>query len=167
MPPSQLVTSLIAPRVSGGDRCQDLAIFREDQALATVLGHALPAATTLRDFLEAFHGEDGPLWAAGPQAAIPLEAAPLAGLGQANRTLVAGLQRGARVRTATLDVDATLVENHKDAATVAYDGTSGYQRESRAAYTANAPLPLRRPPAHPTGSCSPENRPTGSGLAGN
>ncbi len=49
------------------------------------------------------------------------------GLGTANRTLVAGLQRGARARTATLDVDATLVESHKDAATVAYDGTRGYQ----------------------------------------
>jgi len=40
--------------------------------------------------------------------------------------LVAGLQRGARERTATLDVDATLVESHKDAATVAYDGPRGY-----------------------------------------
>ena len=69
----------------------------------------------------------GPLWAAGPQATIPLESAPLAGLGTANRTLVAGLQRGARETTATLDVDATLVESHKDAATVAYDGTRGYQ----------------------------------------
>ena len=29
--------------------------------------------------------------------------------------------------TPTLDVDATLVESHKDAATVAYDGTRGYQ----------------------------------------
>jgi post-segregation antitoxin (ccd killing protein) len=95
--------------------------------LATLLGHPLPAATTVRDFLEAFHMEDGPLWAAGPAATIPLESAPLVGLGTANRTLVAGLQRGARARTATLDVDATLVESHKDAATVAYDGTRGYQ----------------------------------------
>ena len=102
-------------------------LVREDQALATLLGHPLPAATTVRDFLEAFHMEDGPLWAAGPAATIPLESAPLVGLGTANRTLVAGLQRGARARTATLDVDATLVESHKDAATVAYDGTRGYQ----------------------------------------
>lgn len=125
--PSQLVESLVALWVSGGDRCQDLTALREDQALATLLGHPLPAAPTVRDFLEAFHVEHGPLWAAGPDATIPDEAAPLAGLGRANRTLVAGLQRGARVRTATLDVDATLVESHKDAATVAYDGTRGYQ----------------------------------------
>jgi len=127
LPPSQLVESLIALWVSGGDRCQDLTRLREDAALATLLGHPLPAATTVRDFLEAFHVADGPLWAAGPAATIPAESAPLAGLAQANRTLVAGLQRGARARTATLDVDATLVESHKDAATVAYDGTRGYQ----------------------------------------
>lgn len=125
--PSQLVESLVALWVSGGDRCQDLTALREDQALATLLGHPLPAAPTVRDFLEAFHGENGPLWAAGPAATVPLESAPLAGLDRANRTLVAGLQRGARERTATLDVDATLVESHKDAATVAYDGTRGYQ----------------------------------------
>lgn len=127
LPASELVESLIALWTSGGDRCQDLMTLREDQALATLLGHPLPAATTMRDFLEAFHVEDGPLWAAGPEATIPLESAPLAGLGAANRTLVAGLQRGARERTATLDVDATLVESHKDTATVAYDGTRGYQ----------------------------------------
>ena len=125
--PSQLVESLIALWASGGDRCQDLTMLREDQALAALLGHPLPAATTVRDFLEAFHVEHGPLWVAGPQATIPEESAPLGGLGRANRTLVAGLQRGARETTATLDVDATLVESHKDAATVAYDGTRGYQ----------------------------------------
>jgi post-segregation antitoxin (ccd killing protein) len=125
--PSQLVESLIALWVSGGDRCQDLTPLREDHALAQLLGYALPAATTVRDFLEAFHVEHGPLWAAGPHATIPLESAPLAGLGTANRALVANLQRGARETTATLDVDATLVESHKDAATVAYDGTRGYQ----------------------------------------
>lgn len=125
--PSQCVESLIALWASGGDRCQDLAMLREDQGLAALLGHPLPAATTVRDFLEAFHVEHGPLWSAGPAAAIPLESTPLAGLGHANRTLLAGLQRGARARTATLDVDATLVESHKDAATMAYDGTRGYQ----------------------------------------
>lgn len=125
--PSQMVESLIALWASGGDRCQDLATLRQDQGLAALLGHPLPAATTVRDFLEAFHVENGPLWQAGPQTAIPVESAPLTGLGQANRTLVAGLQRGARERTATLDADATLVESHKDAATVAYDGTRGYQ----------------------------------------
>ncbi len=127
LPPSQLVESLIALWTSGGDRCQDLTTLREDHALATLLGYFLPAATTVRDFLEAFHVEGGPLWSAGPQATIPQESAPLAGLALATRTLVAGVQRGAPTDTATLDVDATLVESHQDTATVAYDGTLGYQ----------------------------------------
>ena len=125
--PAQLVESLVALWVSGGDRCQDLTTLREDHALATLLGYPLPAATTVRDFLEAFHVEHGPLWTAGPQAAIPEESAALAGLGTANRTLVAGVQRGAPEATATLDVDATLLEADKQTATVAYDGTRGYQ----------------------------------------
>jgi hypothetical protein len=125
--PSQLVERLIALWTSGGERCQDLTMLREDHALAQLLGYPLPAATTVRDFLEAFPVEDGPLGAAGPEATIPEESAPLAGLGAANRTLVAGLQRGARERPATLDVDAPLVESPKDAATVAYAGTRGYQ----------------------------------------
>jgi hypothetical protein len=125
--PSQLVESLIALWVAGGDRCQDLTTLREDHALAALLGYALPAATTVRDFLEAFHAADLPLWHAGPQAAIPEESAPLAGLGRANQRLVAGLQQGSAAASATLDVDATLLEAHKDTATVAYDGTRGYQ----------------------------------------
>ncbi len=124
---SQLVESLIALWTSGGDRWQDLTTLRADQALATLLGHPRPAATTVREVLKGFPVEDGPRWAAGPNAAIPEESAPLAGLGAANRTLVAGLQRVAQEPRATLDVDATLVESHKDAATVAYDGTRGYQ----------------------------------------
>jgi hypothetical protein len=59
--PSQLVESLIALWTSDGDRCKDLTPLREDRALAQLLGYALPAATTVRDFLEAFHVENGPL----------------------------------------------------------------------------------------------------------
>ena len=125
--PSQLVESLIALWTSGGDRCQDLPTLREDRALATLLGYALPAATTVRDFLEAFHADALPWWAAGPTAHVPQESAPLAGLGAATRTLVAALQPGAPEATAPLDVDATLLEAHKQAATVAYEGTQGYQ----------------------------------------
>lgn len=92
--PSQLVESLGVLWASGGDHCQDLTTRREDQGLAALRGFPFPAATTVRDFLEAFPGEHGPRGHAGPQAAIPLESAPLAGLGIANRTLVAGGQRG-------------------------------------------------------------------------
>jgi hypothetical protein len=79
--PAQLVETLFALWVAGGERCQDLQSLRADAALATLLGYELSAATTMRDFLEGFHVEAPPLWRAGEKAVIPEESAPLAGLG--------------------------------------------------------------------------------------
>lgn len=125
--PAQLVETLIALWVAGGDRCQDLQTLRADAALATLVGYELPAATTMRDFLEGFHVEEPPLWRAGEKAAIPEESAPLAGLGAATRQVLATVQQQALQQTATLDVDATILEAHKHTATVTYEGTRGYQ----------------------------------------
>ena len=112
---------------AGGDRCQDLQTLRADAALANLLGYELPAATTMRDFLEVFHVDDPPLWRAGEKTAIPEESAPLAGLGTANRCVLAAVQQSMPQRTAMLDVDATILEAHKHTATVTYEGTRGYQ----------------------------------------
>ncbi len=125
--PAQLVETLIALWVAGGERCQDLQPLRADAALATLVGYELPAATTMRDFLEACHVEEPPLWRAGEKAVIPEESAPLAGLGAANRCVLAAVQQSVPQRTATLDVDATILETHKHTATVTYEGTRGYQ----------------------------------------
>jgi hypothetical protein len=55
LPPSQLVESLIALWASGGDRCQDLTTLREDQALATLLGHLWFPKTQSMHFGETPH----------------------------------------------------------------------------------------------------------------
>jgi hypothetical protein len=125
--PAQLVETLIALWAAGGERCQDLQTLRADTALATLLGYELPAATTMRDFLEGFHVEAPPLLRAGEKTAVPEESAPLAGLGAANRCVLATVQQQAPQRTATLDVDATILETHKHLASVTYEGTRGYQ----------------------------------------
>ena len=125
--PAQLVETLIALWAAGGDRCQDLQTLRADTALATLLGYALPAATTVRDFLETFHVEEPSLWRAGEKTAVPEESAPLAGVGAANRRVLAAVQHPAPQPTATLDVDATIVEAHKRTAAVTYEGPRGYQ----------------------------------------
>ncbi|MBI5854702.1 MAG: hypothetical protein HZB35_05625 [Nitrospirae bacterium] len=70
--PSQLVETLVALWVVGRERCQNLGVFCTDTALAVLLGYELPAATTVRDFLEAFHAEAVPLWQAGEKATVPL-----------------------------------------------------------------------------------------------
>ena len=125
--PAQLVETLIALWAAGGDRCQDLQTLHADIALAALLGYELPATTTMRDFLEAFHVEDLPLLRAGEKTAVPEESAPLAGVGAANRRVLATVQQQAPQRTATLDVDATILEADKRTAAVTYEGSRGYQ----------------------------------------
>jgi hypothetical protein len=43
---SQMAESLFALWAVGGKRCEDLAMLREDRALATLLGHGFPAPQT-------------------------------------------------------------------------------------------------------------------------
>src|SRR5437588_4483192 len=122
---SQVVESLLAMWAAGGERAEDLDQFRQDKALAVLLGHDLPAAQTARDFLVQFHAEDLPLLQEG-KAPVAAETVPLLGLAKANAELVLDLQcphgtspwaEGPRpVKTATLDVDATVIHCDKRAA---------------------------------------------------
>ena len=124
---SELAEGLLALWAAGGDRCEDLDAFREDEALAQLLGHDLPAAQTVRDFLEGFHAADLPLWQAGPKAVVPAESPPLTGLARANGALLADVQARCPSRTATLDVDAKIYASDKRAAQPTYEGMRGYQ----------------------------------------
>jgi Transposase DDE domain group 1 len=123
---SEMVESLLAMWAAGGERAEDLDTFREDKALAVLLGHALPAAQTARDFLAQFHAEDLPLLQDG-KSSVAAETAPLVGLATANAELILDLQCRRPVKTATLDVDATVIACDKRAAKRAYDGHRGYQ----------------------------------------
>jgi len=88
---SAMVESLLAMWAAGGERTEDLDQFRQDKALAMLLGHELPAAQTARDFLAQFHAEDLPLLQDG-KAPVAAETAPLQGLAKANAELVLDLQ---------------------------------------------------------------------------
>src|SRR5260370_376991 len=111
---------------SCGGRAEDLDEFRQDKALALLLGHDLPAAQTARDFLAQFHAEDLPLLQDG-KSSVASESVPLAGLATASAELLLDLQCRRAVKTATLDVDATVIACDKRAAKRAYDGHRGYQ----------------------------------------
>lgn len=127
LPASEMAEGLFALWAAGGERCEDLDRLREDEALAALLGHEIPAAQTARDFLTGFHTDDLPLWQAGEKAQVPSESAELAGLA-AVRDAVVGYQQARRPEpTATLDVDATILESTKRAARPTYDGRRGYQ----------------------------------------
>jgi hypothetical protein len=126
LPASQMVESLLALWAAGGERAEDLDQLRQDGALALLLGHALPAAQTARDFLAQFHEDDVPLLQAG-RASVPGESLALHGLAKANAELVLDLQARKPKQVATLDVDATIIHCDKRAARRTYDGHRGYQ----------------------------------------
>src|SRR5260370_19048149 len=111
---------------SCGGRAEDLDEFRQDKALALLLGHDLPAAQTARDFLGQFQAGALPVLEDG-KSSVASETVPLAGLATANAELILDLQCRRPVKTETLDVDATVIACDKRAAKRAYDGHRGYQ----------------------------------------
>jgi hypothetical protein len=123
---SEMVESFLALWAAGGERCEDFDRLREDKALATLIGHELPAAQTARDFLAAFHEDDLPLLQDG-KASVPSESSALQGLAAANQELILDLQCRKPQKIATLDVDATVIHSSKKAAKRTYDGERGYQ----------------------------------------
>src|SRR4029077_10285413 len=118
---SAMVESLLAMWAAGGERAEDLDQFRQDNALALLLGHEVPGGQTARDFLAQFHAEDLPLLQDG-KAPVATETAPLLGLAKANAELGLELQCRGPVTTATLDVDAPVIHCDKRAAKRTYDG---------------------------------------------
>lgn len=128
--PGQVVESFLLLSALGGDCAEDFDVLRRDQGLAALLGYALPAASTARQWLDRFH--DGLLVAARPvrpqqKSFIPEESTALAGLqvvvDHSVRTYVAAVPP---TNTVTLDVDTHLVECTKRGALVTDAGFKGY-----------------------------------------
>jgi hypothetical protein len=120
----EALATLIA---AGGDRVEDVRTLAEDKGLEKLLGRPFPSPDALLDFLGQFH--DPRCWEDRPQnkkAYVPRESDGLRALETVNRELVArGADRSATL--ATIDHDGTIIESHKREATIAYEGTSGYQ----------------------------------------
>ena len=130
---AQMVESYLALFAAGGECLEDFEVLRQDPILPEILGHHIPSATCAREWLYEFHADEK-IAAAANQAVqlgfdsfIPEETDLLKGLAQVNRHLVAAGQRRAAVTTATLDLDATIAESHKEAAKRVYTGVRGYQ----------------------------------------
>jgi hypothetical protein len=67
------------------------------------------------------------LWQGQAGSSVPQETEPVAALARANEKLLTHVQERALEQTATLDMDATILENDKLAARPTYDGRRGYQ----------------------------------------
>jgi hypothetical protein len=131
---AQFGETLVLLNAAGGDSYADVDLLEHDRCLAQGLGYHLPKATAVREFCEAFHDEEKVTRPAGykQQAFIPESSDRLEGLA---RVVTGVVHRGARLyeqqqtplRTATIDLDATIIESHKQAATWSYEGIKGYQ----------------------------------------
>jgi hypothetical protein len=125
--PEQKLEALVTLIAAGGDRVEDVRVLAQDKGLEKLLGTPFPSPDVLLDFIGQFH--DPKCWEDRPpekKAWVAPESEGLRALDAINREVVA---RGAdrSVTQATIDHDGTIIEAHKRDATVAYEGTRGFQ----------------------------------------
>jgi len=149
---AQIVMALILLNLAGGEHVSDLEVLEQDSGFARVLSRVgtpglsrqqrralerrfrkerrrtVPSPSAVFRYLAGFHDpEQEKLRKVGRAAFIPKPNEGLQGLGRVNRDLIAQLQRRRPETTATLDMDATLVETCKDEALYCYKGFKAYQ----------------------------------------
>src|SRR5271167_1781961 len=145
-----MVLALIFLNLVGGDCVEDLERLEADEGFAAILRaierdvlspaerrslktrwrrpreRTVPSPSAASAWLERFHGPATPKAVAG-SAVIPAVTEQLRGLWQVNQTLLGCIQRHQAATSATLDMDATLVETHKRDALPCYKGFKAYQ----------------------------------------
>jgi len=148
---AQMVMDVILLNLAGGDHVSDLEVLEQDSGFSRVLirvenpglsrpqrralqrgfrrerVRTAPSASAVFRYLAGFHDSEQEKLRVPGQAFIPKPNEALRGLGLVNRDLIAQLQRRRPESTATLDMDATLVETSKDEALFCYKGFKAYQ----------------------------------------
>ena len=148
---SQVIMSLILLNLAGGDCVEDLNILEADEGFCRILRRvelhglnrrerreqerrwrkekrrSVPSPSAAFRYLEAFHDEEEGKKRVLGRAFIPLPNEHLRGLAKVNADMVAFSQRQEKEETATLDMDATLVETMKEEALYSYKGYKSYQ----------------------------------------
>lgn len=124
--PSEMVESLLAMwaagrRADGGSRSVPAG-----QGAGAAAGARVAGTPDRAGFSGAIPCEHLPLLQEG-KAPVAAETVALLGLAKANAELVLDLQCRRPVKTATLDIDATVIHCDKRAAKRSYDGNRGYQ----------------------------------------
>jgi hypothetical protein len=120
------VESFVSVFAAGGDCVDDFEILREDEGLKK-LGLRVPTPEAARCFLNAFH-EEGLLEGRLPhQAFIPEETEWLERLAAVQRDLMKKAILKGQPWKATIDLDATVIESHKQQAYWTYLDQKGYQ----------------------------------------
>ncbi len=149
---AQIVMALILLNLAGGGHVEDLKVLEQDPGFSRVLSRVetaglsrqqrralerrfrkerrrtVPSPSAVFRYLTGFHDpEQEKLREVSRAAFIPKPNEALQGLGRVNRDLIAQLQGRRPETTATLDMDATLVETGKDEAFYCYKKFKAYQ----------------------------------------
>jgi hypothetical protein len=147
----QVVMSLVLLNLAGGGCIDDLRMLEGDEGFARVLRRVeahgrprkerralerrwrrerrrtVPSPSAVFRYLGAFHDAEEEAKRVAGRAFIPVPSEALRGLYRVSQELVAFKQAKAEQKTATLDMDATLIETHKDTALFCYQGYAAYQ----------------------------------------
>ena len=124
----QMVECFVLLSTLGGECLEDMERLRRDEALAQMLGHAVPAPETARQWLDRFHDEDLMKGESRQVSLLPGETGPLAGLGEVRRHVVRAYVQNVKVeKRVTLDIDAHLSGTDKAGARYCYEGYKAFQ----------------------------------------
>jgi hypothetical protein len=147
----QQVLALVALNLAGGEGLEDLERLEGDAGLGQLMlaleGHgltraerraakrrwrgerrrAVPSAAAAGRWLARFHAPGEEERRVAGRAFIPAPGAGLQGLARVNGDVLAFVQANRPVTTATLDMDATLIETHKRQALYCYEHFKAYQ----------------------------------------
>jgi len=148
---SQVILSLILLNLAGGDSVEDIKLLEADKGLCRIVRrseqHGLsrqerrasehrfrkekvrvfPSPSAIFRYLKAFHDPKQEERRQGRQAFIPIPNRNLQGLAEVNKWLLSFHQANHIHKTATLDMDATLIETNKADALYCYKGFKSYQ----------------------------------------
>jgi len=148
---AQVVTALMMLNLAGGDSVDDLQVLEFDEGFCKVVRQvehygvsrrerrqlerrwrkerqrSLPSASAVFRYLSAFHDAKQEQLRVPGKAFIPASNAHLKGFAKVNAEFISFLQSKKSVSTATLDMDATLIETTKSTALYGYKGYSCYQ----------------------------------------
>lgn len=149
---AQMVMALILLNLAGGAHVSDLEVLEQDPGFSRVLGRVemaglsrqqrraaerrfrkerrrtVPSPSAVFRYLAGFHDpEQEKVREVSRAAFIPKPNEALRGLGRVNGDLIAQLQRRRPESTATVDMDATLVETCKEEALYCYKKFKAYQ----------------------------------------
>jgi hypothetical protein len=147
----QMIMALVLLNLAGGDCVDDVQVLEGDEGLCRVLREVefygrtrserrtlkrrwrkertrtFPSPTSVREYLELFHDPEQEKTRQPHTAFIPDPCKLLWALVLLNRVFAAAVQRRSPQKSATLDMDATLVETLKKAALYCYKKFKAYQ----------------------------------------